>query len=274
MQPRHTSASVAVCVSILWSRSPLGDARRSSTSSTHRPGSDPPHSTAMAPMRLPNALVGTFRATSLRPAAAWRQRCSYHSHEFTQPPPFPPAETSILSAAISHVPHYGFTADALKLGARDAGYLDVSTNLLPRGVFDLINYHLVTQRLALKDTVQFPSEGDHGKTLGLGVKVRTLALARLRANEPIIHRWQEVSLRYKDTSTAGQAYIPLGTRYHGPTLIHRPVRRRTCSTGRRNLVPFRRQKCGWELVHKAGKSVGNLLGYGSLHVPRYVEELC
>jgi len=148
----------------------------------------------MAPMRLPNALVGTIRATSLRPASAWRQKCSYHSHEFTQPPPFPPAESAILSAAISHVPHCGFTADALKLGARDAGYLDVSTNLLPRGVYDLINYHLVTQRLALKDTVQFPSEGDPGKRLGLGIKVRTLALARLRANEPIIHRWQEVSL--------------------------------------------------------------------------------
>jgi ubiquinone biosynthesis protein COQ9 len=144
----------------------------------------------MAPIRLTNALFGTFRVTSFRPA--WRQMCYYHSHEYTPPPPFPPAETAILSAAISHVPHHGFTVDALKLGARDAGYLDVSTNLLPRGVFDLINYHLVTARLALKDTVQFPSEGKQGRTLGLGGKVRTLTLARLRANEPIISRWQEV----------------------------------------------------------------------------------
>ena len=81
------------------------------------------------------------------------------------------------------------------LGARQAGYLDVSTQLLPRGVFDLVNYHLVTQRLALKDAVQFPEGADSGsgKQLGIGAKVRTLALARLRANEPIIHRWQEVS---------------------------------------------------------------------------------
>jgi ubiquinone biosynthesis protein COQ9 len=147
----------------------------------------------MAPMRLPKTLIGTFRA-SLRPPAVGRQRCSYHSHEISQPPPFPAAESAILSAAISHVPHYGFTADALKLGARDAGYLDVSTNLLPRGVYDLINYHLVTQRLALKDSVQFPSAGDQSKGLGLGSKVRTLALARLRANEAIIHRWQEVGI--------------------------------------------------------------------------------
>ncbi|KAF2477857.1 ubiquinone biosynthesis protein COQ9 [Lindgomyces ingoldianus] len=146
----------------------------------------------MALARLSKSITSRFPATS--PCLTiWRQTCSYHSYEYVQPPPFPPAESAILSAAISHVPNYGFTSTALNLGARDAGYLEVSTNLLPRGVFDLINYHLVTQRLALKDTVQFPSEGEQGsaKKLGVGAKVRTLTLARLRANQPIIHRWQE-----------------------------------------------------------------------------------
>jgi ubiquinone biosynthesis protein COQ9 len=91
------------------------------------------------------------------------------------------------------VPSHGFTIDALKLGARDAGYLDVSTNLLPRGVFDLVNYHLVTQRLALKHNVQFPDTSEQGKKIGVGAKVRTLTLARLRANDAVIHRWQEAS---------------------------------------------------------------------------------
>ncbi|KAJ4346561.1 Ubiquinone biosynthesis protein coq9, mitochondrial [Didymosphaeria variabile] len=145
----------------------------------------------MASRRTSSVLLGTFRAASRRPATTWRQRCCYHSYEYNSPPPFPPAESAILSAALSHVPSYGFTADALRLGARDAGYMDVSTNLLPRGVFDLINYHLVSQRLALKNSVQFPSAGEQGKKLGTGSKVRTLTLARLRANEPIIHRWQE-----------------------------------------------------------------------------------
>jgi len=149
------------------------------------------------PTKLANLVLGTCRATSFR-SALWRQRqrqaCAYHSYEYSQPPPFPPAESAILSSAISHVPNYGFTLDALKLGAKDAGYLDVSTNLLPRGVFDLVNYHLVTQRMALKDSVQFPTEEElGGKKLGVGAKVRTLTLARLRANEPVIHRWQEVS---------------------------------------------------------------------------------
>jgi ubiquinone biosynthesis protein COQ9 len=144
----------------------------------------------MAP-RLANAAFGSFRTISARPLC--RQRCFFHSYEHSQPPPFPPAESAILSAALSHVPDYGFTSAALKLGARDAGYLDASTNLLPRGVFDLINYHLVMQRLALKDSVQFPEAGQ-GKKLGTGAKVRTFALARLRANEPVIHRWQEVNI--------------------------------------------------------------------------------
>jgi ubiquinone biosynthesis protein COQ9 len=147
----------------------------------------------MAPIRLSNSLLGTFRAASCRPAAtAWRQKCLYHSYDYAEAPPFSKAESAILSSAYAHVPSYGFTIDALKLGARDAGYLDASTNLFPRGVFDLVNYHLVTQRLALKDNVQFPDDGE--KKLGVGSKVRSLTLARLRANEPVIHRWQEVRM--------------------------------------------------------------------------------
>jgi ubiquinone biosynthesis protein COQ9 len=138
------------------------------------------------------SLLGSCRASSSRLAAAPVCRRSFHSYEYSQPPPFPPAESAILSAALTHVPDHGFSSTALTLGARDAGYLDVSTNLLPRGVFDLVNYHLVMQRLALKDSVQFPQQAGPGKTMGTGAKVRSLTLTRLRANEPIIHRWQEV----------------------------------------------------------------------------------
>ena len=103
--------------------------------------------------------------------------------------PFTPAEDAILSASLTHVPRHGFTSAALIQGARDAGYLDVSTNLFSQGPFDLVRYHLITQRLALRDRVQFPTH------LGVGAKVRSLALQRLRANGTIIGRWQEVRLR-------------------------------------------------------------------------------
>ncbi|KAI9873185.1 MAG: Ubiquinone biosynthesis protein coq9, mitochondrial, partial [Watsoniomyces obsoletus] len=84
------------------------------------------------------------------------------------------------------VPEHGFTERALTLGAKDAGYLDVSVQLFPRGVFDLINYHLVTQRLALKRNVQFPED----VKLAVGRKVKTLTMTRLRANKDIIHQWE------------------------------------------------------------------------------------
>lgn len=145
----------------------------------------------MSAVRLPSTLLGALRANTCRKTPAFWQRCAYHSYDYAQPPPFPPAETKILSSAYAYVPSHGFTIEALKLGAQDAGYLDASTNLFPRGAFDLINYHLVAQRLALKDSVQFPEEKD-GKKTGVGSKVRSLTLARLRANEPVLRQWQEV----------------------------------------------------------------------------------
>lgn len=55
----------------------------------------------------------------------------------------------------------------------------------------------MSQRLGLKDAVQFPAEPDGGgKRMGVGAKVRALLLARLRGNvdAQVVGRWQEVRL--------------------------------------------------------------------------------
>jgi ubiquinone biosynthesis protein COQ9 len=91
---------------------------------------------------------------------------------------------------------HGFTNASLSLGAREAGYLDITVNLFPRGAFELVNYHLVTKRLALKEQLDNQTARDDGSALGrlgVGARVRLLVLKRLMANRPIIHRWQEVS---------------------------------------------------------------------------------
>ncbi|KAK7512802.1 ubiquinone biosynthesis protein COQ9, mitochondrial precursor [Phyllosticta citriasiana] len=120
------------------------------------------------------------------------RRALYHSYDHAQSPSYPPVESAILSSALAHVPKHGFTNLALQLGARDAGYVEASVNLFPRGAFDLIQYHLAVRRLALRDTVQFAEDvNKEGKRMGVGAKVRVLTLERLRANSPIIHRWQE-----------------------------------------------------------------------------------
>lgn len=111
----------------------------------------------------------------------------YHSYEEKATPPFTPSETAILSAAFSHVPSLGFTTTALAQGAKDAGYLDASVNLFPSGAFALVNYHLVTCRLALAKC-----QPSHHQSQSIAEQVKMLALKRLHANASIIHRWQEV----------------------------------------------------------------------------------
>ncbi|KAI4864495.1 ubiquinone biosynthesis protein COQ9 [Hypoxylon rubiginosum] len=120
-----------------------------------------------------------------------------HYHSYDHPPPpgvFGAAEQAILSAAYRHVPEHGFTAHALSLGARDAGYLDISTNLLPEGPFSLIRYHLVTQRdaLAPRSAAVFHDETrDASSSLQVPDKVERLAWERLLGNKEVNHRWQE-----------------------------------------------------------------------------------
>lgn len=122
---------------------------------------------------------------------------TYHSYDHPPPPgPFNAVEDSILSAALPYVPSHGFTHTTLSLGAKDVGYLDVSTNLFPKGVWSLVQYHLVKQRLALAGKTELLRDEVEGRRRGVGVKVKGLTWERLQANREIVHRWQEVcSLR-------------------------------------------------------------------------------
>lgn len=141
---------------------------------------------------IPKVLRTLRTAHIVRPTLEYqgfsqRYRCAYHSYEYEAPPPFPAVETAILSAALTHVPTHGFTTSALCHGARDADYRDVSISLFPAGAFSLVNYHLVTQRLALAKNRSYPDQ-----SASIGAEVRRLVWTRLYANLPIIHRWQEV----------------------------------------------------------------------------------
>lgn len=122
------------------------------------------------------------------------------SNPITSTSLYPPAETAILSAAVSHIPTHGFTEQTLALGARDAAYLPASTNLFTRGPFDLVLFHNASQRFALRDRLPVASSsmqpvdsptGKTGKPLGVGAKVRLLALARLHANAELIQHYSQ-----------------------------------------------------------------------------------
>ncbi|CUS07677.1 unnamed protein product [Tuber aestivum] len=140
-------------------------------------------------------------SSSIVPRIRLRRR--YHSYQHPAPgPPFSRPESAILSASLLHVPSHGFTDAALSFGARDAGYLDISVNMFSRGVFDLVRYHLSTERLRLGDKVDFrkpePELPEGLRNLSIPAKIRVLCMERLRANAPIIHRWQEILLKLTD----------------------------------------------------------------------------
>ncbi|KAJ6189540.1 hypothetical protein N7519_004448 [Penicillium mononematosum] len=101
------------------------------------------------------------------------------------------SQTAILTSALAHVPAHGFTATALTLGARDAGFLDVSVQLLPRAEFDLILFWLASRRGLLRGQVE---EGglfrriaaEKGKDVHeLSVEEKALAQMSLLANIPL-----------------------------------------------------------------------------------------
>lgn len=162
---------------------------RHCTSCIHTPRIlSPSHLYSRDTVRSSSAFVTTLNSDKLRKL----NRRSYRSQDHNHTPPFPPAATAILASALSHVPAYGFTDTALYSGARDAGYLEASINLFPKGAFDLILYYLVIQRLSLRNSVQFPED----KRLSIGAKVRSLALHRLRANDGVVRHWEQVRLRF------------------------------------------------------------------------------
>ncbi|KAI8627544.1 hypothetical protein F5Y19DRAFT_477418 [Xylariaceae sp. FL1651] len=152
----------------------------------------------MAPSRALTRLALLRRAQQQASCNFAAGRLSYHSYDHPQPAGvFNPSEQAILAAAYRHVPEHGFTQQALSLGARDAGYLDISTNLLPEGPFSLIRYHLVTQREALAPRSEdiFSSSGAGAATAAPSTvpeRVERLTWERLLGNQGVNHRWQEV----------------------------------------------------------------------------------
>ncbi|TRX88573.1 hypothetical protein FHL15_010524 [Xylaria flabelliformis] len=131
------------------------------------------------------------RLTLLRRAQQTALRRPYHSYDHPAPTGiFNAHEQAILSAAYKHVPEHGFTAQSLSLGARDAGYLDVSTNLFSEGPFSLIRYHLVTQREALAPRRE-AILADVTASTAVPARVERLTWERLLGNRDVNHRWQE-----------------------------------------------------------------------------------
>ncbi|KAH8435001.1 uncharacterized protein LDX57_012630 [Aspergillus melleus] len=166
-----SSASASASLSASQSRRHLHLLRQSTTLQTN---SSP---------RQQTRLVPSFSSSSTR---------LYHSQHHPDPPvhEYTNSQTTILSAALRHIPEHGFTRDALILGARDAGFLDVSVQLFPRAEFDLILFWLASRRGLLRASVH---DGLLEQYAGASVeqKIKVLLMERLRMNVDVRHQWQD-----------------------------------------------------------------------------------
>jgi ubiquinone biosynthesis protein COQ9 len=119
----------------------------------------------------------------------------YHSNLHPRLPPheYTNSQTAILTASLPHIPTHGFTSAALTAGARDAGFLDVSVQLLPRGEFDLVLFWLASRRGLLRGKVESGEVfGAHAEGLTVQEKIKILVLERLRMNGDVKDVWQDV----------------------------------------------------------------------------------
>ncbi|KAJ9351797.1 hypothetical protein DTO027B9_6173 [Paecilomyces variotii] len=193
----HARRPIAAAVTASWSNAPL-----TCSSSSARPlflrsqqlFSRQFHQQNVRPQRRFQSLT-RCTAPSIRSSVTRHYHSQFHpalpTHEYTN------SQATILSAALEHVPQHGFTLDALRLGARDAGFLDVSIQLLPRGEMDLVMFWLASRRGLLRAKVETGlfeksnvAEGQK-KVLSVEEKVKILVMERLRMNESIIHKWQD-----------------------------------------------------------------------------------
>ncbi|PNP37162.1 hypothetical protein TGAMA5MH_10957 [Trichoderma gamsii] len=124
------------------------------------------------------------------PSSRIGQKSCYHSYDHPPPSgPFGTVDRAILAAAYKHIPEHGFSLRAIGLGARDAGYPDISSSILPDGQFSLIHYHLIMQRERLAEKSQELLKDE--ALASVNDKVAALTWERLMGNKETIHRWQE-----------------------------------------------------------------------------------
>lgn len=185
----------------LASAAPLSP-RCTSSSSSYSTSS----STSLSRAKQLNSLY--LRWWSVPSPASSRSYYTYQSRYHPTPNPpadtFTPQESAILSAAVKHIPEHGFTISALRNGARDAGYLDASLQLFPRGgEIELVMYYLASKRGELRDLVAKGEvwaleEGSEtvekkaGTKMSVDEKVNRLIWERLKLNRDVRKHWQEV----------------------------------------------------------------------------------
>ena len=99
----------------------------------------------------------------------------------------------ILDAAMARVPEMGWTKEALRAGAADAGFSSVTAGVVGGGPAELLRHHVRTSDAKLEDimaeeTAKLESRGEPLRSRHF---VREMLERRLRMNAPYLRHWAE-----------------------------------------------------------------------------------
>jgi len=130
--------------------------------------------------------MGVERELTRRMGVARRARGKdYFTQQYEVEGKHSAAATRILTCAMGRVPALGWK-EALPAGAVDAGFLPFTAQqLLARGVFDLVDFHLDQQRGRLKEELSTSTSTSTRQAL------LVLCRHRLHGNLPVLHRMPE-----------------------------------------------------------------------------------
>ncbi|KAL8345741.1 hypothetical protein RB601_005677 [Gaeumannomyces tritici] len=153
----------------------------------------------LLPPPLPRTAAAAAAARHYHPTTTSAQQPPISTTTTTTTPPFSATEAAILAAAYAHVPAHGFTARALALGARDAGYPPVSAaaGALSDPGRALVRWHLAAARALLAERARELSPTAAAAPAAavtqdeVNARAEALAWERLLLNAPVIGRWQE-----------------------------------------------------------------------------------
>ncbi|KAK9467306.1 COQ9-domain-containing protein [Lipomyces arxii] len=113
---------------------------------------------------------------------------AYHSYDHLSSSPYSSAQAQVLSAALKHVPEYGFSKESLVNGCRDQGYTDSTHAGFRNGAFEQVKYHLYIERTKLAG---LKAKIDEEEGSSMERKLRRYCVERLNGNIGVLERWPE-----------------------------------------------------------------------------------
>ena len=101
--------------------------------------------------------------------------------------------TKILESSLKFVPELGWSREAIKQGAIELGYPEVTSGIIEHGAIDLVHFHVQKSDETLSKMMQAETEDLRSKNerLRIGPFIKSNVKSRLSLNIPVLSRWSD-----------------------------------------------------------------------------------